>query len=150
MDSGVNPTLLEACGLFATNRTRQLLCYEGKELTTYAKGQTVPYSIEYCSLFVYVNGGGQKGFFECIFQKAKLPVEKKYCDMFYSYGGNATNSTFGLIVLEKRYDCYKEHLNISRDREYCDLSLSKESDFYECAIKYEINDKPDYCIWKEK
>lgn len=43
MDSGVNPTLKEACGLYATNRTRQLLCYEGKELSNY-RNQTVPYS----------------------------------------------------------------------------------------------------------
>lgn len=149
MDAGVNPTLQEACGLFATNRTRQLLCYEGKELSNY-EGQTVPYSIDYCALEVFVKGGGQKGFFDCIFQKAKLPKEKQYCDMFYSYGGNATNSTYGLKVLNKRYDCYKEYLGISKDRQYCDLSESEESKFYVCLEKHDVNDKPDYCIWREK
>ena len=53
------------------------------------------------------------------------------------------------MVLNERYDCYQKFLNISRDRDYCDLSFTNETDFYECLEKTGVNDKPDYCIWKE-
>ena len=89
------------------------------------------------------------GFFDCLFEKGKLPKKKKYCDLFYPYDGKAPNSVDGLKVLNERYDCYQEYLNISRDRDFCDLSYSNETDFYKCLNEYNINDKPDYCIWKE-
>ena len=89
-------------------------------------------------------------FFECLFGAAKFSKDKKYCDGIYSYKGAATNSTEGIKVLNKRYDCYQTYLGISKDREYCDLLSSNETQFYDCVEKYGVNNKADYCIWREK
>ena len=125
-----------------------MLCYQGKVLNNY-KGSVKP-DVPYCSLLIYTTKGTQSDFFYCLFDLAKLPREKKYCDMFYPYNGVQSNSTEGIKIVNARYNCYINNLFKGVDRNYCNLISSTEGEFYECLNKYKINNKADYCIWTEK
>jgi hypothetical protein len=98
-EAGVKTTLKESCGLYQKNKTEELLCYEGKVSTVY-KGQKVPPDRDYCTLLEEVRGGGQKAFFDCMFNQAGYPREKQYCNIYYPFGGNASNSTEGIKILD--------------------------------------------------
>ena len=149
--NGVSVTLKDYCGTseYDSPADQRLKCYKGEIIKQLG---VVPYDQSYCEYENKIKNGTLNNLFNCYQFKANLTMSKPLCDRLHPYPSNESDlkSLPNQTIVANRFKCYAKYLNITFDRQYCQLTTSSEKSFYTCLDKYQIPRKADFCNFKFK